>query len=145
MVATTIKNLEEHEKEKILCDIISSLEDAAKYDTERLTSRYQESLRDFMEDSRLLYEKLGENFRTEAEKIYEIQMNMKNILENNEQITKVDYEPGTRLTIITKPMWHEKYPLGKYRIDINLARWGLKIFNIDIDDARTYQHPHISS
>ena len=144
LIPTTTKDLVVFQKELAIRTIIDRLENTAKFDIERLSKEYQSSLRKFMVSSKVLHEKISWNFTEEAERIYEIQINMKDVLENNVQIQKVIYEPSERLIIETRPLWNSGKPIGKYSIDISLRSWGLKILNIDIWGTHEHQHPHIN-
>ena len=78
-------------KKELLDKIVGRLQNSEKYNTVRVTEEYQEALRDFMEASKLLYEKMVVNLQDEAEKILAIQENMINILKQNVQISNVEY------------------------------------------------------
>ena len=89
---TALKDIVEYEKSAQLDKIMSRLEDTSKYDIDRLSADYQEKLRLFMDASRKLHQKLGKNWKEEALKVFDIQMNTKKILEKNAQITSVVYD-----------------------------------------------------
>jgi hypothetical protein len=72
-------------------------------------------------------------------------MNLKKILEKNTQIADIEYEFWQKLTVITTPLFIDTLPIGKYKIIIDLNSRALRIYNLDISDEYTYQHPHIQA
>lgn len=143
LVRTAIKDLQQYQHEQLLKTIIEELQDNAKYEIETLTGQYQEDLRKFMEVSQKLQDKLSWDYKVEAERILEIQMSTKTILEKNEQIASVEYIPWQKLVVDTVPLWNSNQPIGRYRITLTLNAWWLKVFNLDIGKEDEYQHPHI--
>jgi len=143
LVPTSIKDLKWHEEKLQLEKIVAQLQDSSKYEIAEVTTKYQTTLRDFMEQSTLLEEKLCKDYVTEAKKILEIQLHTKEILEKNAQITNVNYLMGKSLIVETVPLFIENTPIGRFRMEINLIEWRLRIYNIDINNTSVYQHPHI--
>jgi hypothetical protein len=93
LVPTTIKDLKEHETAEMLEKIKDQLRDSAKYDIDRLSLEYQSKLREFMNASALLEEKLSGNIDEEANRILDIQLNMKSLIEKNQQVAMCEYIP----------------------------------------------------
>jgi len=91
LVPTTIKDLKAMYKQELLNKIVDRLQNSEKYSTTRVTENYQAALREFMEASKLLHEKMAVNLEEEAQKILAIQENMINILRQNVQIANVEY------------------------------------------------------
>lgn len=143
-VRTSIKDLVIHEREQALNRIIEDLQNSAKFDIDQITNDYQESLRKFMDISKILEQKMSNNFREEAEKILEMQLNTKEILERNVQIESVEYIVWQRLHVNTKPLLNNNQPIGKYRITLDLTKRNLRIINLDIWNINVFQHPHIN-
>ena len=143
LVKTSIKDLVKHERQRMLERIIDQIRDSAKYDIELLTDVYQDSLRTFMEASKKLEEKLSEDVTTQAERILDIQIHTKEVLERNIQVANVIYVAWKELIVDTVPLFHESIPIGRYQIKLNLQSWNLRVFNLDIASTETYQHPHI--
>lgn len=142
-VPTSIKDLEAFEKQKMLDQIIDQIRDSQKYEIEWLSVEYQDKLRDFFETSKKLEEKLSTDIKTQAERIMDMQMHTKEILERNTQIANVTYVARKELSVDTVPLFHEALPIGRYNIKLDLNSRRLKIYNIDIASTETYQHPHI--
>lgn len=142
-VPTSIKDLEAFEKQKMLDQIIDQIRDSQKYEIEWLSAEYQDKLRDFFETSKKLEEKLSTDIKTQAERIMDMQMHTKEILERNTQIANVTYVAKKELCVDTVPLFHEALPIGRYNIKLDLNSRRLKIYNIDIASTETYQHPHI--
>lgn len=148
LVPTTIKNLQEFEKTKRIEEIILQLKDTAKYDIERISEDYQNKLREFMNVSVQLQNKLAADFTEEANRIFKIQCNVKSMLEKNVMLTSVEYKMWISLKVFTVPLmltaedW-ASFPIWRYEININLINRWLKIYNLDIDSTSHYQHPHI--
>ena len=147
LVPTSIKDLVAHERKILLEKIIYDLQDNAKFKLEELSNEYSEKLREFMEASKKLEQNMTSDYTQEAERILEIQLNVKSILEKNEQITDVKYIMGKELIIETVPLFcgDAKLPIGRYRITIPLKEWNPKAMNMDIGQSNWYQHPHIQS
>jgi len=145
LVPTAIKDLKARYKKELLDKIIDNLQNSEKYNTVRVTEKYQEALRDFMEASKLLHEKMAVNLQDEAEKILAIQENMVNILKQNVQISNVEYLEWQSLKVRTVPLWNNNQPIGKYRIELWFPTWKLRCFNEDIKSIAHKQHPHIQS
>lgn len=143
LVRTAIKDLWQHQHEQMLKTIIEELQNNAKYEINDLTIEYQEILRKFMSVSQTLQDKLAWDYKVEAERILEIQMNTKTILEKNKQIIAVEYIPWQKLIVDTVPLWNNNFPIGRYKIELNLQERWLKVFNLDIGVKSEYQHPHI--
>lgn len=91
LMPTTIKDLKAKYREEVLAEIIDRLKDTAKYSTTEVTEDYQSALRDFMEASKVLHERMAVNLEDEARKILELQENMLKILKQNVQIADVKY------------------------------------------------------
>ena len=127
----------------MLDQIIDQIRDSQKYEIECLSAEYQNKLRDFFETSKKLEEKLSVDIKTQAERIMDIQMHTKEILERNTQIANVTYVARKELSVDTVPLFHEALPIGRYNIKLDLNSRRLKIYNIDIASTETYQHPHI--
>lgn len=144
-VRTSIKDLEKHNMKQVMDEIIAQLVDSDKYEITELSDKYQEDLRAFMKTAKILEEKLATDYQAKAKVIYEMQMNTKDILMNNEQITAVEYSPGKELIITTAPIWNSGEPIGKYKIVLKLNSRHLRVTNLDINDTETFQHPHINS
>lgn len=142
-VPTSIKDLEAFEKQKMLDQIIDQIRDSQKYEIEWLSAEYQNKLRDFFETSKKLEEKLSTDIKTQAERIMDMQMHTKEILERNTQIANVTYVARKELSVDTVPLFHEALPIGRYNIKLDLNSRRLRIYNIDIASTETYQHPHI--
>lgn len=147
LVPTSIKDLFAHERKNLLEKIIYDLQDNAKYKIDELSSIYSEKLREFMEISKSLEQHMVSDFTEEAERILAIQMDVKNVLIKNEQITDVKYILGTELIVETVPLfcWDAKLPIGRYKITIPLKEWNPIAINLDIWRGNWYQHPHVQS
>ena len=137
LVPTSIKDLSAHEKKILLEKIIYDLQDNAKFKLEELSNEYSERLREFMEASKKLEQNMTSDYTQEAERILEIQLNVKSILEKNEQITDVKYIMGKELIIETVPLFcgDAKYPVGRYRITIPFKEWHPRAVNMDIGQS----------
>jgi hypothetical protein len=98
-----------------------------------------------MESSKRLYQKQIENVDDEANRLYDISLNMKEYLLKNKQIDSVDYTPGSLLEVHTHPLWCDGKPIGKYMLSINLDIYEVKAFNLNIANSSIAQHPHINS
>jgi hypothetical protein len=54
-----------------------------------------------------------------------------------------------KIEVITNVLYSEQqehktdFPIGRYKITVNLSSFNLKIFNIDINSENTYQHMHV--
>lgn len=144
LIPTSIKNLKEHETAEMLEKIKDQLKDSAKYDIDRLSNDYQWKLREFMNASALLEEKLSGNIDEEAKRILDMQLNMKGVIEKNEQITMCEYIPWRQLIVETVPLWNSWQPIGRYRIEFELWQRHVRVFNIDINNKQKIQHPHIN-
>lgn len=147
LVPTSIKDLLIYERKILLEKIIDDLKDNAKYRLTELSDIYSEKLREFMEASKKLEQNMVTDYTQEAERILEIQLNIKSILEKNEQITDVKYIMGKELIIETVPLFcgTNKVPIGRYRITIPMKEWSPKAINMDIGHGNWFQHPHIQS
>ena len=150
LVPTSIKDLKIHEEKIQLEKILYRLNDTAKYDLEVLTEDYSDKLRIFMDSSKKLQQKMTRDFTVEAHNILDIQLHLKDKLMKNKQITLISYVIGKELNFETVPLRctdpevpTTHYPVGRYKVWINLATRDLKIHNIDIGTNNEYQHPHI--
>ena len=150
LVPTSIKDLQVYETKIQLEKIIYRLQDTAKYDLEKLSDDYSDQLRVFMEASKKLQQKMTSDFAEEANQILDMQLNLKDRLMKNKQIASVSYVIGKQLIFETVPLRctdpevpAANYPIGRYRVDINLTNRDLKIHNIDIGTRNEYQHPHV--
>lgn len=145
LVPTAIKDLKAMYKQELLNKIIDRLQNSEKYSTTRVTENYQAALREFMEASKLLHEKMTINLEEEAQKILAIQENMINILKQNVQIANVEYIEWQSLKVRTVPLWNNNQPIGRYRIELWFPTWRLRCFNEDIKSTSVKQHPHIQT
>lgn len=145
LLPTSVKDLVAKDKEIAIEKIKENLLNNKKFQLEQLTTTYQTTLRDFMESSKKLYQKQIENVDDEANRLYDISLNMKEYLLKNKQIDSVNYIPGTLLEVYTQPLWCDGKPIGKYMLSINLCLYEVKAFNLDIANVSTAQHPHVNS
>jgi len=146
---TKYKNLKRAEGPRLKSLIKERIKDNQKRNVDRLTLRYSQTLREFMNISKSLSEASTDDIDKLVKNEMDTTIDLTKILERDIRVEKAVCHYWDMLEITTNCLFSEDnrdLPIGKYKVSIkmNVQEFEIKITNLCVEWSN-YQHPHIGT